>query len=115
MDAPKRIWAWKNDAGEFADRSWSDEECQHDRIAEYILATDHARIVAEKDARIAHLAETLNVIEMLTATGDGLSPDEAIDIHILAAEGRFDDPCAWRADPAVIARLRAALKGDDHG
>lgn len=117
MDAPKRIWAWV-----YAD-PWGNELRWFEWVnhtpqkgdSEYILAAEHARIVAEKDARIADLSDVLNAIEMLTATGDGLSPEETIQIHILAAEGRFDDPHAWRADPAVIARLRAALKGDDNG
>ncbi|RBO54032.1 hypothetical protein DSD19_06100 [Rhodovulum sp. BSW8] len=61
-------------------------------------------------AEIERLRDVLFGIEMLTATGDGLGPQETIEVHLLAAEGRSDDPHAWRADPAAIARLRVALR-----
>lgn len=40
------------------------------------------------EAENARLADVLTAIEIMTATGDGLSPDETIRVHILAAEGR---------------------------
>jgi hypothetical protein len=49
MDAPKRIWVVEG----FADvgrGAWDSVEMGDD--TEYILATEHARIVAEKDARL---------------------------------------------------------------
>lgn len=71
------------------------------------MVMDHIRqVCAERD----RLRDILNAIEIMTATGDGLNPDETMNIHLIAAEGRCDDPCAWRADPAVIERLRAAIK-----
>lgn len=112
MDAPKRICVVN--CGLPADQCACYREFLEAAFQPTILATEHTRIVAEKDARIADLSDVLNAIEMLTATGDGLSQEETIQIHILAAEGRFDDPHAWRADPAVVSRLRAALKGDDN-
>lgn len=66
-------------------------------------------LAREAADEIVRLRETLRVIELLTATGEGLSSDEAITVHALAAEGRADDPHAWRVDPAVIERARAAL------
>jgi hypothetical protein len=65
---------------------------------------------AELRAEIERQREILRAIEILTATGDGLDPQETIEIHIIAAEGRSDDPAAWRADPAVIEKLRAAVR-----
>ncbi len=57
MAAPKRIGLVSNGLGGW--RLWSTDEpdtggCDYPG-AEYILATDHARIVAEKDAEIARL------------------------------------------------------------
>ena len=59
---------------------------------------------------IERLRDVLLAIEMLTATGDGLGAQEAIEVHLLAAEGRSHDPRAWRLDPSAIARLRSALR-----
>ncbi|RBO54687.1 hypothetical protein DSD19_04740 [Rhodovulum sp. BSW8] len=64
----------------------------------------------EAAAEIERLRDILMGIEIMTATGAGLDPKETIDIHLLAAEGRSDDPHAWRADPAAIARLRVVLR-----
>ncbi len=72
----------------------------------------HRDLLAEKDAEIERLSEILTGIEMLTATGEGLDAEQTISIHLIAAEGRADDPRAWRADPAVIDRLRAAVRGE---
>lgn len=47
---------------------------------------------------------------MLVATGEGLDAEQIITIHLIAAEGHTDDLCAWRADPAVIERLRITVK-----
>ena len=66
----------------------------------------------EAAAEIERLSEILTGIEILTATGEGLDPEQTISIHLIAAEGRADDPAAWRADPAMIERLRAAVKAE---
>ena len=70
MDAPKRIWAWitgiqplQGNAGLWR----SDEGTITDD--EYILAAEHDRLMAEKDAEIARLREALLEIE------GGASPD----------------------------------------
>lgn len=59
---------------------------------------------------IERLREVLQAVEIMTATGEGLSPEAAIEVHIIAAEGRSDDPAAWRAKPEAIERLRAAIR-----
>lgn len=41
---------------------------------------------AELMAEIKRLRGLLQAIELATATGDGLSPDETINIHALAAQ-----------------------------
>lgn len=61
-----------------------------DDTREYILATEHARIVAEKDARIARLREACNQSRL--AFAGYVSAQSAID-----------------------ALDRSALKGDDNG
>ncbi len=68
-------------------------------------------LLGEAADEVERLRDVLRGIELLTATGDGLEPDHCIEVHVLAAEGRSDDPAAWRADPAVIERLRAAMHG----
>jgi hypothetical protein len=63
--------------------------------------------------RIEDLADILLAVEMLTATGEGLSPDETIAVHLLAARGRADDPAAWMASAEQVARIRAALRTEE--
>lgn len=58
---------------------------------------------------VQRLKSALNAIEMMTATGDGLTPDECISVHLLAAEGRADDPHAWRLDETARQSLYRAL------
>jgi len=55
-------------------------------------------------AELQKLRDILQAIEMFTATGEGLGSEETIEVHIIAAEGRSDDPCAWRADPHCVSR-----------
>ena len=89
MDAPKRIGLM---SGLLGWRLWNRDEDGEDTTgaAEYILATEHARIVAEKDARIARLREACNQSRL--AFAGYVSAQSAID-----------------------ALDRAALKGDDNG
>ncbi|MCA0944069.1 hypothetical protein LCM08_04015 [Salipiger pacificus] len=72
-----------------------------------------ANALDEAAAEIERLSEILTGIEMLTATGEGLDAEQTIIIHLIAAEGRADDPAAWRADPAVIERLRSAVRAEE--
>ena len=52
MDAPKRIWAWPHFDG-WITGDWSANTYHDERTVAYILAAEHDRIVAEKDAEIA--------------------------------------------------------------
>ena len=69
MDAPKRIWAWVDDLAGIVGQSDEPETPPNlpagpnaiSPCAEYILATEHARIVAEKDARIAGLERLVEI------------------------------------------------------
>ena len=54
MDAPNRIWAWPHFDG-WITGDWSANTYHDDRTVEYILAAEHDRVVAEKDAEIARL------------------------------------------------------------
>lgn len=55
MAAHKRIWAWPAFGPESVTGSWSANTYHDERTVAYILATEHERIVAEKDAEIARL------------------------------------------------------------
>lgn len=68
--------------------------------------------MTEQTSELELLRDVLKSIEILTATGQGLSPQECVEVHLLAAEGRRSDPDAWRYHPETIERLRAALRPD---
>lgn len=51
-EAPKLIWAWPHFDG-WITGDWSANTYHDERTVEYILAAEHDRIVAEKDAEIA--------------------------------------------------------------
>lgn len=53
MDAPKRIWAWSGVASGLAG-TWGVTRYP-DNSEHYILAAEHDRLMAEKDAEIAWL------------------------------------------------------------
>ncbi|KAB2858660.1 MAG: hypothetical protein F9K41_00095 [Sphingopyxis terrae] len=53
MAAHKRIWAWPAFGPESVTGSWSANTYHDERTVAYILAAEHDRIVAEKDAEIA--------------------------------------------------------------
>lgn len=88
--------------------------CGHVEAEAALSLPLHAAVTAMQrrlsETEIERLRDVLVGIEMLTATGDGLPPRETLEIHLLAAEGRAHDPVAWRADPAVIERLRAVIR-----
>lgn len=69
-DAPKKIWTWPGANG--SARMWS-ETRYPDQVAEYILASEHARIVAEKDAEIARLREALADAEIMRDAAERVS------------------------------------------
>ena len=87
MDAPKRIWAWVDDLAGIVGQSDEPETPPNlpagpnaiSPCAEYILATEHARIVAEKDARIAELEEALEA-----ARRDALEEAAKVAEHIMS-------------------------------
>ncbi len=61
-------------------------------------------------AEINRLRDVLIDIEFLTATGDGLEPDHAMTVHLLAAEGRAHEPQAWRLDPRVVKLVHTLVR-----
>jgi hypothetical protein len=87
-DAPTRIWAWPHFDG-WITGDWSANTYHDDRTVEYILAAEHERIVADKDAEIAQLRAACNQSRL--AFAGYVSVQSAID-----------------------ALDRATLKGDDH-
>lgn len=58
-EAPKLIWAWPHFDG-WITGDWSANTYHDERTVEYILATEHERIVAEKDAEIARLRHQIH-------------------------------------------------------
>lgn len=97
MDAPKRIWAWPFNSG------WHGGYYRENKHAipepekhgsDYILVSEHDRLMAEKDAEIARLREALlaQIAWLEECTGEGL-------------EGK---------DAALVAEIAATL-GDDNG
>lgn len=89
MDAPKRIYAWPHFDG-WITGDWS-ANTYPDAAEAYILAAEHDRIVAEKDARIARLREALTRITWV-----------------------LDDE-RGAMEAAALSYARATLKGDDNG
>lgn len=59
--APKRIWAWPHFDG-WITGDWSANIYHDERTVAYILAAEHDRIVAKKDAEIARLKLALGEI-----------------------------------------------------
>lgn len=91
-DAPKKIWAW-SDFAQCLAGTWG--VTRYPSYAhEYILAAEHERLVAERDAEIARLREALlaQIAWLEECTGEGL-------------EGK---------DVALVAEIAATL-GDDNG
>ena len=93
MDAPKRIWACPDTQDGWRWPYASEHPVQHSLSHKgrmFVEETEHARIVAEKDARIARLREACNQSRL--AFAGYVSAQSAID-----------------------ALDRSALKGDDNG
>jgi len=98
MDAPKKIWAWVDDLAGIVGQSEAPETPPNlpagpnaiSPCAEYILASDHARIVAEKDAEIARLRNDCRILLAQIAwleecTGEGLEGEDAALVAEIAA------------------------------
>lgn len=124
-DTPKRIGLVSNGLGGW--RLWSKDEPnaggRDHPDAEYIIAAEHDRIVAEKDAEIARLREALGA--ELAATRDNALEDAARMVDcacecrdaVLAAKTKVDRWTACGRDPcgALDAAAIRAMKGDDNG
>ena len=117
MDAPKRIWAWitgiqplQGNAGLWRSDEWTITD------DDYILASEHARIVAEKDAEIARLREVLldatahlvgaaSSYRTYARRGGDIRPRAEVDAFFTTRARDYD---------RAAERARAAL-GDDNG
>ena len=96
--APKRIWAWitgiqplQGNAGLWRSDEWTITD------DEYILAAEHDRIVAEKDARITVMRKALLALEQHEAS------------HFRGPDAEKNRRQSYRG---VKRAVRAALKGD---
>lgn len=100
MDAPKRIWV-EDEFGDDDDDQWQygTWDCSRHRgyQTEYILASEHANIVAEKDARIAVMRKALMAFEQHEAS------------HFRGPDAEKNRRQSYRG---VKRAVRAALKGD---
>ena len=99
MDAPNRIGLVSNGLGGW--RLWSTDEpdtggCDYPD-AEYIIAAEHDRIVAEKDARITVMRKALLAFEQHEAS------------HFRGPDAEKNRRQSYRG---VKRAVRAALKGD---
>lgn len=96
MDAPKRIYAWSVPPTAHLVGTWSVTRYP-DAAQEYIIASDHARIVAEKDARITVMRKALMAFEQHEAS------------HFRGPDAEKNRRQSYRG---VKRAVRAALKGD---
>ena len=108
MDAPKRIWTdWEsaNDACvAFDEPPASDAE---GFSTEYILATEHTRLMVEKDAEIAELEEALEA-----ARRDAFEEAAKVAEPIIQKWVDFEPPYDGSLDDAIdlIQGLPAAIR-----
>jgi hypothetical protein len=79
-EAPKRIWAWPDFAAGWMTGSWSANTYSADPVAEYILAAEHDRIMAEKDERIKELEVEVDFLKSLLP--DAKQGDIILDVPI---------------------------------
>ncbi len=115
MDAHKRIWAWPHFDG-WITGDWSANTYHDDRTVEYILATEHDRIVAEKDAEIARLvSERQRVDRRIKNQRAQLAWWNKLFHERLAAacRRRIYYP-NWTPVLYRRAKARRAIKGDDN-
>lgn len=96
MDAPKRIFAWSAFPTSHLVGTWG--VTRYPSNAEhYILAAEHDRIVAEKDAMIAVMRKALMAFEQHEAS------------HFRGPDAEKNRRQSYRG---VKRAVRAALKGD---
>lgn len=93
---PKRIWAWPHFDG-WITGDWSANTYYDERAVAYILAAEHDRIVAEKDARITVMRKALLAFEQHEAS------------HFRGPDAEKNRRQSYRG---VKRAVRAALKGD---
>lgn len=60
MDAHKRIWAWPAFGPESVTGTWSANTYYDENAAEYILGSEHDRLMAGKDAEIERMRAKLS-------------------------------------------------------
>lgn len=78
-EAPKRIWAWPHFDG-WITGDWSANTYHDERTVAYILAAEHDRLMAEKDAEIERLREALGA-ELAAARNQALDDLRALVIE----------------------------------
>ena len=114
MDVPKRVHIRWGKAGDTRVTYMEERFFPPDNEAEYIIAVEHAHVVAEKDARIADLEDAMRVIaetEWLEAEPGGNWKPEGSEGYIEEMEAF----CNWALIFAKAALDHAALKGDKDG
>ncbi len=106
MDAPKRIFAWSAFPTSDLVGTWS--VTRYPSNAEhYILAAEHDRIVAEKDAEIARLRENMrDSYEAFCAMRNDLN--EMFGDMISSEATLADGPTMWAECAAVVIAMQKA-------
>lgn len=90
-EAPKRIWAWPDKGNpESVTGRWSCNTYSSDLTQSYILAAEHERLMAERDAEIARLRNDCRILLAQIAwleecTGEGLEGEDAALVAEIAA------------------------------
>lgn len=104
-EAPKRIWAWPDKGNpESVTGRWSCNTYSSDLTQSYILATEHERLMAERDAEIARLRmialRAFTVVEWVVGEGFVLEAphEDADDLLLVMVDGLgVEDSFAARA------------------
>ena len=99
MDAPTRIWAWPHFDG-WITGDWSANTYHDDRTVEYILATEHARLMAEKDEQVEALQARVAEARNAALEDAAKACDDEAD--------KYDDDVKWNGHPKYIASCKAA-------
>lgn len=116
-EAPKRIWAWPDKGNpESVTGRWSCNTYSSDLTQSYILAAEHERLMAERDAEItrlrkalldatAHLIAAAASYRTYARRGGDIRPRAEVDAFFTTRARDYD---------RAAERARAAL-GDDNG